>query len=324
MKIFISHSSKEAELAKELSAFLTKLDDATSVFCSSESGSIGVGEDYVERVENELDACDIFIPLLSTNYYKSHFCMVELGFAFCLLRNKRENDKRVFIYPLAVAPVRKGTALEGTPLSRLQSAAVHSPEDMRWFVGEIYPGFEAVSEIESFIQQVNRIMGRAYQGLEKAEILLCKSGDVPGEDGDYLTCSKCAQGDGYAVHFTSKPFSNSDKYPGFLSTVFKYVDYLDLYNMVTLFGEAKIKFRINNLTNSIRKLGFEIKHSGTEILTKKELELREGMNEFAIPLGEFPYEKLQYVSEICFVISPSAYLEDEGSFEIRNLRLEEQ
>ena len=50
--------------------------------------------------------------------------------------------------------------------------------------------------------------------------------------------------------------------------------------------------------------------------------LTEGKNNVTIPLSEIKREALSRVSEICFVIKPSAYVEDEGMFQIIGLEID--
>lgn len=76
MKVFVSHSSKDKELATALSDFLESINPSVEVFCSSQIGSIKVGKDFVNEITENLNNCDAFIPLLSPNYYLSRFCMI--------------------------------------------------------------------------------------------------------------------------------------------------------------------------------------------------------------------------------------------------------
>lgn len=55
MKIFISHSSKDKILANTLSSFLESIDNCIEVFCSSQIGSIKVGQDFVHVITKELN-----------------------------------------------------------------------------------------------------------------------------------------------------------------------------------------------------------------------------------------------------------------------------
>lgn len=107
-----------------------------------------------------------------------------------------------------------------------------------------------------------------------------------------------------------------------MSFVYQYVDKINLYEPAILFENSLIKVHINNYTNSISKIDIEIKYSDNNlILYRKTIHLRDGENEITIPLGEIKREALKHVSEICFVIKPSAYIEEEGMIQIYGLEI---
>lgn len=54
MKVFISHSSKDAEVAKLFSCFLKNCSFDIEIFCSSISGIISQGDDFVSTIEKGL------------------------------------------------------------------------------------------------------------------------------------------------------------------------------------------------------------------------------------------------------------------------------
>lgn len=85
MRIFISHSIKNEKIVLKFAEFLESINSEIEVFCSSEKGSIGTGKNFVKTIFDELDACDLFIPVLSREYYESKFCMIELGVAYSYL-----------------------------------------------------------------------------------------------------------------------------------------------------------------------------------------------------------------------------------------------
>lgn len=325
MKVFISHSSKDATMAKKLSIFLESLNPSIEVFCSSQTGSIRVGRDFVKVITKELNGCDTFIPLLTKNYYESHFCMVELGFAYSCLSNNRD-DEDDYIYPLAVAPIKKDEALMNTPMARIQVCSINDPEDMKAYIEAVCEGNKLQyssglnKRLHEFIYDMNKIIFETFDMISKTKILLCKSANVSGEDQDYLKFSITE--DGYAFNFRAKPFENSVVYPDFLSTVFQYIDYINLYDMVNIYEKTKLSFEIDNYTNSISKIDIELKHSGTNLLHRQTVMLGDGLNKIVISLRELKCEALKQVSEICFVIKPSAYIEDEGMFEVKNLSVE--
>lgn len=88
--IFISHSTQDraaAELLVDL--LMTGAGRATNeIFCSSASGvSVLLSDDFLKYVKRRLKSSTEVIVLLSTSYWASPFCMVELGGAW--VRSKR-------------------------------------------------------------------------------------------------------------------------------------------------------------------------------------------------------------------------------------------
>ncbi len=323
MKIFISHSSKDKRLANTLSNFLESLDPSVEVFCSSQIGSIKVGMDFVNTITKELDLCDAFIPLLSNNYYDSRFCMIELGFAYAVLVQKHAEDQR-YIFPLVVPPVQKSEALAGTPLVQMQVASICDVDDIRICLESIFAQLNAGinKKIHAFVKDVKTCLFDRNDIIKKARFMACKSGNVQGEDEDYIQYDMLPDQNGVAVKFTAKPFDRNAVYPDFLSFVYKYVDKIDLNNATVLFEKAALEFHINNLTNSIRKIDIEFKcFDSMACLHKQTISLESGINNITIPLEELKSEALKQVSEICFVLKPSAYIQDEGVFQICDFEL---
>ncbi len=327
MKIFISHSSKDKNMANALSNFLESIEPSVEVFCSSQIGSIKVGQNFVKTITNALNNCDAFIPLLSPNYYNSRFCMVELGFAYSVLVHNHADDDN-YIFPVAIPPIRKGDALMGTPLAQLQVLSIHTVEDLRVYLESIFEKSNLVlksginRKISEFVYEVKEYIFEQYNINNCAQQLVCKSQDVSGEDSDYLKYSVMPDANGYTVNFRAKPFTSSTTYPDFLSFVYQYVDKVDLYEPAALFEDSCLKVCINNFTNSITKIDIEIKYSNNNlILTRQTIALTDGENKVTIPLSEIKREALRIVSEICFVIKPSAYIEDEGMLQIYGLEI---
>lgn len=327
MKIFISHSSKDGDIATTFANFLESVVPSVEVFCSSQIGSIKGGDDFVKSITKALNNCDAFIPLISPNYYASRFCMIELGFAYSILVQNYSDGHR-YIFPVALPPLRKGEALMGTPLAQIQVSYIHGDEDLRSYLEAIFEETTLVlrsglnRKIHEFVYHVKKLLFEFYDVNSSAQHLVCKSQNVPGEDGDYLQYSVMPGKNGYTINFRAKPFDISPVYPDFLSFVYQYVDKINLYEPATLFENSLIKVHINNYTNSISKIDIEIKYSDNNlILSRRTINLRDGENEITIPLGEIKREALKYVSEICFVIKPSAYIEEEGMIQIYGLEV---
>lgn len=324
MEIFISHSSKDKKIADILSKFLESVDYNIHAFYTSRTGSIKSGSDYVKEIIKKLSECDIFIPLITSNYYESRFCMTELGFALAnsYLSKKLGTD---YIFPLAVPPIKNSKALEHTPLEHLQVHTINKEEGIQAYINDICESKNITfssglnRKIHDFVNEANRIIFNSSEVLDSAKILLCKSGNVSGEDHDYLKYSVNMDGNGYTVNFRARPFDNSTKYPDFLSTVFQYIDKINLYDIVKIYDKTKLCFQINNYTNSISKIDIEIKYSDNiRILHRQTIDLGGGINNIVIPLNNLKSEALKQISEICFVIKSSAFLEDEGMFQIKD------
>lgn len=325
MKIFLSHSSKDKELAKALASFLESINNEIEVICSSEKGTIKPGQNFIEVLLKELQESDAFIPLLSPHYYESRFCMIELGFSCACLYNRRGGEK-TYIYPLAVAPVRKEEALAETPLAFLQVASLDDMQDMRKYIESLSFSQKLLCpsglnrHLSHFIETITEIEIANLDIAAKAKFLVCKSGNVPGEDGDYL--SYTSQENSYTVRFNAKPFPDSANYPDFLSFVFKYIDKIDLFALAKNSEGARLHFDIENNTGSLSKINVEIKYRDIkDILYRETIPLTCGTTKVDIKLKEMQYAALESVSEICFVLPPSAYLKDQGAFTISNVKI---
>jgi len=88
-KIFISHSSVDKRVGKVLMEALVKMGvPKNNIFFSSCDGNnVSVGDLISEGVRDAILECDLAILLLSKNYYKSEFCLNEMG-VFWFIKKK--------------------------------------------------------------------------------------------------------------------------------------------------------------------------------------------------------------------------------------------
>jgi hypothetical protein len=101
MKIFISHATTDRDLA---SRFVDLLQlgigiARQQIFFSSYPGSIPNAEYFVGEILKELNESQLIIAILSHAYFKSQFCLAELGAA---LARKEHGDTE--FYSLVVPP----------------------------------------------------------------------------------------------------------------------------------------------------------------------------------------------------------------------------
>lgn len=83
MKIFVSHAAADWELVEKLIDLL-RLGvgvSADDIFCSSIKGNIPNGELFVQEILKNLKSTDLIIAVLSESYFKSQFCLAEVGAA---------------------------------------------------------------------------------------------------------------------------------------------------------------------------------------------------------------------------------------------------
>lgn len=87
-KIFISHSSKDAQIVKEFTDKILILclgAESSKIFCTSIEGlGIKSGQDFRERIKKELLEAQIVIQIISKDYKASDVCLNEMGAAWVL------------------------------------------------------------------------------------------------------------------------------------------------------------------------------------------------------------------------------------------------
>lgn len=97
-RIFISHSSEDALIGEAFLDFLIVLGvPKESVFFSSQFHTgVPYGKNFHDVVKSKLNECETIIFLLTPNFYRSSFCMNEMGAAWIL-------DKQIF--PILIPPI---------------------------------------------------------------------------------------------------------------------------------------------------------------------------------------------------------------------------
>ena len=83
-KIFISYCTKNKELAEAFIEFLqlgmgiAKQD----IFCTAYLEMLETGGKFSEKIRQQLQNCEAFVSLITEEYLKSAFCLVEMGAAW--------------------------------------------------------------------------------------------------------------------------------------------------------------------------------------------------------------------------------------------------
>ena len=332
MNFFISHSSANGSIAvafTELIKSIISKEDLDDIFCSSFDGSIGSGKDFIRLIVSKLNNCDAFIPLISDEYYKSRFSMIELGIACGKYFNNEKNQAMEHLYPFAVFPTRSSYALSGTPINNLHVANINSEDDLYKFFTDLsvdrgvrlLPNIR--NKISAFVTAVDRILLESHDIISNAET------DTFIDDSGYyknradIVQHSIADND-ITVNFNLDPEEKNVEPTSFFSLALMYIDALDLGRYLEIDNACSFDFALNNFTNSLKAIDVEFKRGDvfTSIIKKFTLPIEPGMNMLHIPLSEMKYEALHNITQICFVVHPKTdVVEPEGMFKISDVKV---
>jgi len=88
-KFFITHSSEDREFAQRLGRDLR----ASGLEGFLDMHSIDLGDDFVKRINQGLEECDVFLPVLSRPALESPWCEAEIGAAMALSKRRSRADR---------------------------------------------------------------------------------------------------------------------------------------------------------------------------------------------------------------------------------------
>jgi hypothetical protein len=80
-KVFISHSNKDKAYVEEIIDLIETIGlNSSQIFCSSFDGyGIDLGDNFLERIKEELNENVLVLFILSENFYQSPICLCEMG-----------------------------------------------------------------------------------------------------------------------------------------------------------------------------------------------------------------------------------------------------
>jgi hypothetical protein len=319
MKVFVSHSSKDAEIAISLSCFLKNMNMDIEVFCSAVSGIINQGEDFVQCIEGGLKNSDVFIPIISRNYLESKYCLIELGYAYS---KSVSGEKKYYILPFCISPITRSEALLGTPLAHIQTSALNDKDDMQNFLrvlikNNLMPESSIMNcDVFGFVTKINNIIMKSENILGNAIILpICSQVDNPNAIQHIQDNNK------HIVNFNL--FANGgNKRPEFISLVFKFPGTFNFYDFLQSNVDIKFLCEIYSYTDSLTDIDIEFKyHEPPQMLKSHKFKINHGINNIEISIKDMNIEGLKRMSEICFVCRNAYIVEEEGKFSIENIQV---
>lgn len=328
MKIFISHATKNREIVLKFAEFLEIVSSEIEVFCSSEDGNIKIGKNFIELIFSELSNSDLFIPIISKEYYKSKFCMIELGVAYSYLYNKYNKKGEDYIFPFALYPIQKGQALSGTPIANIQTGDLSNEKDIHSFLEYLSTdrgikiGTGINRKLHSFIFDLEQIFIKQQNIVQMAKIGAYFDDSIEFKSREDIASTSISE-NMVVLNYNMNPYERKDvKYPNFISMVLRYVDKLDICRYLDFNDKAEFRFTIISFTNSLKRVFVEFKYSdNNRILETFKFPLGYGENKFSIPLEKMRSKALSDISEICFVIHPDDVVEEEGMCKIGEIEI---
>lgn len=328
MKIFVSHATRNKDIVLKFAEFLESINSNIEVFCSSEKGSIIGGSNFVDKIFRELDDSDLFIPVLSSEYYESKFCMIELGVAYSYLCNKYERRGSFYIAPFALYPLKRGEALSGTPISAMQVMQMEEKEDVKAFLEylkreqQVHVGAGMNKKLDDFETEIAGIYLEKQNMLKAARIEAYFDDRADYEQRkdivDYIL-----QDQKINIQYNQKPLENSNsRIPNFIGLAMKYADGIDIGVYLKYNENAKFEFCVYDEAKALKSICIEFKYG--DVLSKlgtfvEELEGKETL--VSIPLKQMESKALNKISEICFVIWKEDIQKTKGRFTIDNIRI---
>ncbi len=127
-RVFISYSSKDERLVEKFIEFL-QLGMGVSrnnIFCTAFEETLTTGEAFIENIRKGLEDCEAVISIITEEYLKSKFCMIEMGAAWAM-------SKRYF--PMILIPVDR---LNKTPLYSMQMRKLNDSGDISTVYDELF------------------------------------------------------------------------------------------------------------------------------------------------------------------------------------------
>ena len=318
--IFISHSSHNAWLIDGLLSLIRAVNPYAETFCSSEA-VIPPGGNYKEYIYSKLTEADMFIAVVSDEYWKSKYAIMELGGAY--QRYCFDSDS-VSIQPVLVPPLDKGSALANTPLVELQLTDLTKPEAIKLLLSKITDGedndriknldimiSEYVATVKKTVLQNTSLTKDIAYGAYYQEPA---NNPVPKEK--IVRCQKLEEGR-FLMDFH---LSRLDYLPSFASVALEYWDEINFQEYLHFDRDAAFDCCIDNTDGALKYINIEFKygedHKVYQTITE---ELGPGINEISIPLRPMDHKPLREITQICFVIIPADMVRLDGEFIIDNI-----
>lgn len=330
-RIFISYTTRNQWVIPKLKELIMAVRPDAEIFCTA-IGSVDPGENYKDIIFDSLREADVFIAIISNEYWQSKYCIVELGAAY--QRHRYDPEKRIDIQPLLLPPLNKSVAMQNTPLTEIQVTNMLEPGELSAFLTQM-AGQENSKQVDHL-----RLEIAEYVAFLKARLLTAASltdmadvnayYDEPQAHSvpkDSVVQTRRLAREAFQFEFNLSSLSYT---PSFASMAMEYHEEINLQDYLKIDSEASFCFRLINVDDHLaaddagvlKAVDVEFKAGPIhEVFQRVTLELIPGENLLSIPLKGIRYRPLGEINEICFVIHPKDMLKLDGTIVIDQIRV---
>lgn len=253
--------------------------------------------------------------------------MIELGVAYSYFINKYEKEGEEYIMPFVLYPVTKGQALSGSPMANIQAGEMNDEDDIKSLLEYlstekgVHIGTGVNRKLHSFKAELDRIFLTNEDIVELARIGTYFDDSIDFKRKEDIV-NYSVKDNAIIVNYNMNPYEKMEaKKPNFISMILKYVDTINLGRYLDFNEAAEFTFVLTSFTNSLVRIYVEFKYEGQNVLETFKLPIVYGENKLSIPLKEMRSKALTQIKEICFVIHPEDVVEEEGMFQISEIRI---
>lgn len=321
-KIFISHSSQNAWIIPGLLELIAKVNPDTYVFCSSDA-VIDPGVDYKDEIYVNLEEADVFVAIISREFWESKYCIFEIGAAY---QRYCSDERAVSIQPLLLPPLDKGIAFANTPMVQVQLADLTDAQTLSLFFQKIAEP-DGAARVEQYGLRISEFAAFVKRGVFAQTTLLAganvnayyderPNAELPREH--VVRCKNTGE-NAFRLEFHLAELAYT---PTFASMAFECDDHINMREYLTYDRNAELRFTVNNLGNALKSITTELKEGrDNHVYRALEHELGEGENPICIQLGAMDHKPLEDISQICFVLHPRAMNVLDGEIEVSDMEV---
>ena len=322
--IFISYSTKNAWLLEGLLSLIRTADPDADVFCSSEA-VIPPGGNYKEAIYSRLSDADMFIAIVSHEYWTSRYAILELGAAY---QRYCFDHRSVSIQPVLVPPLDKSMALANTPLVEVQITDLADPQAISMLLRKI-AGPENAGQVDSLEVKIAEYAAYIRRSVLKMTSLTQDVAygayyDEPAGDPvpkDRIVRAHETESGRFLMEFHFSRLQ-ADHHPSFASLALEYWDEIDFTEYLKYDRDAVFSFTLDDPDGALRSIIVEFKFGEThKVFQAVKRELEQGMNQIRIPLQPMNHRPLSEINQICFVIKPDDMNCTDGEFVISDIEV---